>query len=45
MAIDPYFIGVPGVYLCLQATPPGAGIHGLCGYYAAQSALRRRGVT
>ncbi len=41
MAIDPYFTGVPGVYLCSQSTPPGAGIHGLCGYHAAQSALRR----
>jgi phytoene dehydrogenase-like protein len=41
LAIDPYFTGVPGVYLCSQSTPPGAGIHGLCGYHAAQSALRR----
>jgi phytoene dehydrogenase-like protein len=41
MAVDPYFTGVPGVYLCSQSTPPGAGIHGLCGYHAAQSALRR----
>ena len=45
VAIDPYFTGVPGVYLCSQSTPPGAGMHGLCGYYAAQSALRRLGVT
>jgi phytoene dehydrogenase-like protein len=45
LAVDPYAIGVPGVYLCSQSTPPGAGIHGLCGYHAAQSALRwlRRG--
>ena len=41
VAVDPYFTGVPGVYLCSQSTPPGAGIHGLCGYYAAESALRR----
>jgi phytoene dehydrogenase-like protein len=41
VAFDPYFIGVSGVYLCSQSTPPGAGVHGLCGYYAAQSALRR----
>jgi phytoene dehydrogenase-like protein len=41
VAIDPYFTGVRGVYLCSQSTPPGAGIHGLCGYHAAQSALRR----
>ncbi|BBX73874.1 NAD(P)/FAD-dependent oxidoreductase [Mycobacterium shinjukuense] len=41
VAVDPYPIGVPGVYLCSQSTPPGAGIHGLCGYHAAESALRR----
>jgi phytoene dehydrogenase-like protein len=45
VAIDPYFTGVPGVYLCSQYTPPGGAIHGLCGYHAAQSALRRFGVT
>jgi phytoene dehydrogenase-like protein len=45
VAVDPYFTGVRGVYLCSQSTPPGAGIHGLCGYHAAQSALRRLGVT
>ena len=27
------------VYVCSQSTPPGAGIHALCGYYAAGSAL------
>ncbi len=40
LAVDPYALGVDGVYLCSQSTPPGAGIHGLCGYNAAQSALR-----
>ena len=40
IAVNPYAIGVPGVYLCSQSTPPGAGIHGLCGYHAAESALR-----
>jgi phytoene dehydrogenase-like protein len=49
VAVNPYTTGVPGVYLCSQSTPPGAGIHGLCGYHAADSALRwlrkrRRGV-
>ena len=40
IAVNPYATGVPGVYLCSQSTPPGAGIHGLCGYHAAGSALR-----
>lgn len=40
LAVNPYAIGVPGVYICSQSAPPGAGIHGLCGYHAAESALR-----
>lgn len=40
IAVNPYATGVPGVYLCSQSTPPGAGVHGLCGYYAAESALK-----
>lgn len=40
ISTNPYAIGVPGVYLCSQSTPPGAGIHGLCGYHAAEAALR-----
>lgn len=40
LATDPYATGIPGVYLCSAATPPGAGAHGMCGYNAAQSALR-----
>jgi phytoene dehydrogenase-like protein len=39
-ALDPYGTGVPGVYLCSAATPPGAGAHGMCGANAAASALR-----
>ncbi|MEV0494083.1 phytoene desaturase family protein [Streptomyces atratus] len=39
-ALDPYRTGVPGVFLCSAATPPGAGTHGMSGYHAAQSALR-----
>ncbi|HEY7455974.1 MAG TPA: NAD(P)/FAD-dependent oxidoreductase [Solirubrobacterales bacterium] len=39
-ALDPYATGIPGVYICSAATPPGAGAHGICGYNAAQSALR-----
>jgi phytoene dehydrogenase-like protein len=30
-----------GVYLCSAATPPGGGVHGMCGYHAAQMALKR----
>ena len=40
LAIDPYSTGIPGVYICSSATPPGAGVHGMCGVNAARSALR-----
>jgi phytoene dehydrogenase-like protein len=40
-ALDPYWTGVPGMYVCSAATPPGAGAHGMCGANAAASALRR----
>jgi phytoene dehydrogenase-like protein len=41
VAIDPYRTGIPGVYLCSAATPPGGGVHGMCGANAAASALKR----
>lgn len=39
--LQPYSTGIPGVYLCSAATPPGAGAHGMCGYNAAKVALKR----
>jgi phytoene dehydrogenase-like protein len=41
LALNPYALGVPGVYLCSAATPPGAGVHGMGGFHAAETALRR----
>jgi phytoene dehydrogenase-like protein len=40
LARDPYGLGVPGMYLCSAVTPPGGGVHGLCGHNAARQALR-----
>jgi phytoene dehydrogenase-like protein len=41
LSSDPYATPSPNVYLCSASTPPGAGVHGMCGYHAAKSALRR----
>ncbi len=40
IALNPYKVGVQGVYLCSSATPPGGGVHGMCGFNAAETALR-----
>jgi phytoene dehydrogenase-like protein len=39
--LDPYSTPNPRLFICSASTPPGGGVHGQCGYWAAQSALRR----
>ncbi|CPW46930.1 phytoene desaturase family protein [Mycobacteroides abscessus] len=38
--VHPYRLGIPGMYICSAATPPGPGAHGMCGAHAAAEALR-----
>ncbi|GGQ92771.1 dehydrogenase [Streptomyces griseorubens] len=40
ITLHPYATGADGVFICSAATPPGAGAHGMSGYWAARAALR-----
>jgi phytoene dehydrogenase-like protein len=37
---DPYTTPAKNIFICSSSTPPGGGVHGLCGYFAAHAALR-----
>ncbi len=39
--LDPYTTPNPHLFICSSSTPPGGGVHGMCGYHAAESVLRR----
>jgi phytoene dehydrogenase-like protein len=43
ITLSPYRIGIPGMYICSAATPPGPGAHGMCGANAAEAALNELG--
>jgi phytoene dehydrogenase-like protein len=39
--LDPYATAIDNVFLCSSSTPPGGGLHGMCGFWAAQTVLRK----
>ena len=40
LRFSPYKTSAKGIYICSASTPPGGGVHGMCGYWAARKALR-----
>jgi phytoene dehydrogenase-like protein len=40
LSLNPYATPAEGLYICSSSTPPGGGVHGLCGYFAARAAMR-----
>jgi phytoene dehydrogenase-like protein len=39
--LNPYTTPNRAIYICSASTPPGAGVHGMCGYHAARTVLRQ----